>query len=78
MDMAVPEAGDDGLSSAVDDPRIGRDLDFVTTLAAIVNDIYVYQTDQVIDIGLQKKLYELRTMDNHPMHKLVKAGYLAK
>jgi hypothetical protein len=57
---------------------VGRDLDFVTNLAAIVNDIYVYQTDQVIDIGLQKKLYELRTMDNHPMHKLVKAGYLAK
>src|SRR5450432_356385 len=31
MDVTIPEAGDDSLSSAVNDPRIIRDLDFATT-----------------------------------------------
>src|SRR5260370_7814055 len=31
MDVTIPEAGDDSLSSAVNDPRIVRDLDFAAT-----------------------------------------------
>jgi hypothetical protein len=31
MDVTIPEAGDDSLSSTVNDPRIIRDLDFAAT-----------------------------------------------
>jgi hypothetical protein len=56
----------------------GTEQDYLSGLVTMANDVYLYQTDQMIDIGMQKKLYDLRTMDNHPMHRIVKSGYLAK
>ncbi len=55
-----------------------KELDYAARLSVFVTDVYLYQADRVIDIGMQKELYELRTMDNHPMHRIIKAGFLAR
>jgi len=43
----------------------------------MVIDEYVNQTDRMIEVSVQKKLYDLARMDNHPMHKIIKSGYFA-
>jgi len=54
-----------------------RELEYVRNLSNMVIDEYVNQTDRMIEVSVQKKLYELARMDNHPMHKIVKSGYFA-
>ena len=60
------------LGAAPGGAESGKELDYLTNLATLVNDVYVSRTDQVLEVGIQKKLYELRTQDNHPMHKIIK------
>jgi hypothetical protein len=55
----------------------GKDLEFVRNLSNMVIDEYVNQTDRLIEVSVQKKLYDLARMDNHPMHKIIKSGYYA-
>jgi hypothetical protein len=57
-------------------PGSGGDAN-AAQLAALVTDVYLHQTDQVIDLNMQRKLYELRIGDNNPMHKVIKAGFYA-
>lgn len=55
-----------------------KERDYLSRLTAAVNDVYFHQTDQMIDICMQKELYDLRTMDSHPMHRVVKSGFLTR
>ncbi|RII27931.1 MAG: hypothetical protein CXR31_06835 [Geobacter sp.] len=55
----------------------GNGLADASKLATLATDVSLYQTDQVMDITMRKKLYELRLMDNHPMHKVIKASFYA-
>ncbi|GFE58626.1 hypothetical protein [Geobacter sp. AOG1] len=55
----------------------GNGLADAAKLAALATDVSLYQTDQLIDLTMRKKLYELRLLDNHPMHKMLKASFYA-
>lgn len=60
-----------------DDMRRDRDLEFVRNLSNMVIDEYVNETDRMVEVSVQKKLYDLSRMDNHSMHKIIKSGYFA-
>ena len=55
----------------------GTGPDGPANLAPLATDVSLYQTDQVMDLIMRKKLYELRILDNHPMHKVIKASFHA-
>lgn len=55
----------------------GKESAYAANLTDIVNDCYVYQADRIIAVGMQQKSYDLRTMNNHPMHKIIRSGYYA-
>jgi hypothetical protein len=48
MDVAVPEAGDDGLAGAINDPRIGRNL-HVVAAADRGNDAVGRDDDRIVE-----------------------------
>lgn len=56
-------------------PGDGKELEYLTKLSGIVNDVYLNQTDRLIEVGMQRMLNTLRHKDEHPMHKIIKSAY---
>ncbi len=52
-----------------------KELEYVTKLSGIVNDVYLNQTDRIIEAEMQRMLDTLRRKDEHPMHKIIKSAY---
>jgi hypothetical protein len=54
-----------------------KELEYSLSLPDTVIDMYVSQTDRIFEVAMERQLYDLRRMDNHPMHKVIKSGFYA-